>query len=44
VEGSKVWQGILREVTEDSVVVEEAGRTASIPLEAITSAHLMYEF
>jgi len=44
VEGSKVWQGILHEVTEDSIVVEEAGRTARIPLEQITSAHLMYEF
>jgi ribosome maturation factor RimP len=44
VEGSKVWQGILREVTEDSVVVEEAGRSARIPLEEITGAHLMYEF
>lgn len=44
VEGSKVWQGILQEVTEDSVVVEEAGRVARIPLEAITSAHLVFEF
>lgn len=44
VEGSKVWQGILHEVAEDSVVVEEAGRVARIPLEQITSAHLMYEF
>ena len=44
VEGSKVWQGILREVTEDSVVVEEAGRQARIPLEEITGAHLVYEF
>lgn len=44
VEGSKVWQGVLREVTEDSVVVEEAGREVRIPLEEITSAHLMYEF
>jgi ribosome maturation factor RimP len=44
VEGSKVWQGILCEVTEDSVVVEEAGRAVRIPFEEITSAHLMYEF
>jgi ribosome maturation factor RimP len=44
IEGSKVWQGVLREVTEDSVVVEEAGRTARIPLEEITGAHLMYDF
>ena len=44
IEGSKVWQGVLREVTEDSVVVEEAGRLARIPLGEITSAHLMYDF
>ena len=44
VEGSKVWQGVLREVTEDSVVVEEAGREARIALNEITSAHLIYEF
>jgi ribosome maturation factor RimP len=44
IEGSKVWQGVLREVAEDSVVVEEAGRLARIPLEAITGAHLMYDF
>jgi ribosome maturation factor RimP len=44
VEGSKVWQGILIEVTEDSVLVEEAGREARIPLEEITGAHLIYEF
>jgi ribosome maturation factor RimP len=44
VEGSKVWQGILHEVTENSVVVEEAGRVARIPLEEITSAHLIFEF
>jgi ribosome maturation factor RimP len=42
--GSKVWQGVLREVTEDSIVVEEAGREARIPLEEITGAHLIYEF
>ena len=44
IEGSKVWQGLLREVTEDSIVVEEAGREARIPLEEITGAHLIYEF
>ena len=44
VEGSKVWQGILLEVADDAVVVQEAGREARIPLEEITSAHLMYEF
>jgi ribosome maturation factor RimP len=44
VEGSKVWQGILHEVAEDSVVVEEAGRVARIPLDEITSAHLIFQF
>ncbi len=44
VEGSKVWQGVLNEVDEDSVTVEEAGRTARIPLKEITSAHLIYRF
>ncbi len=44
VEGSKIWQGILLEVVDDTVVVHEAGREARIPLEEITSAHLMYEF
>ncbi len=44
VDGSKVWQGELLEVLDDAVVVKEAGREARIPLEEITSAHLMYEF
>jgi ribosome maturation factor RimP len=44
VQGSKVWQGILLEVGQDAVVVEEAGREARILLEEIASAHLMYEF
>jgi ribosome maturation factor RimP len=44
IEGSKVWQGILLEVTDDAVVVLEAGREARLPLEEITSAHLVYEF
>jgi ribosome maturation factor RimP len=44
IEGSKVWQGVLREVTDDSVVIEEAGREARIPLEEITSAHVIYAF
>jgi ribosome maturation factor RimP len=44
IEGSKVWQGVLLEVADDAVVVEEAGREARIPLEEIASAHLMYEF
>jgi ribosome maturation factor RimP len=44
VEGSKVWQGVLLEVGDDAVVVEEAGRRARIPLEGIANAHLIYEF
>jgi ribosome maturation factor RimP len=44
VEGSKVWQGILLEVLDDAVVVQEAGREARIPLDEITTAHLLYEF
>ncbi len=44
VEESKVWQGVLLEVTDDSVVVQEAGREARIPLTEISSAHLMYDF
>jgi ribosome maturation factor RimP len=44
IEGNKVWQGVLLEVVDDAVLVNEAGREARIPLEEITSAHLMYEF
>ena len=44
VDGSKVWQGLLLEVVGGAVVIEEAGREARIPLEEISSAHLMYEF
>jgi len=44
VEGSKVWQGVLLEVGSGEIVVEEAGRTARIPLTEIGSAHLIYEF
>jgi ribosome maturation factor RimP len=44
IEGSKVWQGLLMESSEDSVVVEEAGRLARIPFEEITSAHVIFEF
>jgi ribosome maturation factor RimP len=44
IEGSKVWQGVLLEVGEDAVIIEEAGRRARIPLEAIASAHLVYEY
>jgi ribosome maturation factor RimP len=44
VEGSKVWQGKLVEVAADEVVIEDAGRQVRIPLEQISSAHLIYEF
>ena len=44
VEGSKVWQGFLLEVGTESIVVQEAGREARIPLGEILSAHLIYEF
>ena len=44
VEGAKVWQGILLEVADDAIVMEEAGRQARIPLGEISSAHLIYEF
>ena len=44
IEESKVWQGILLEVLDDAIVVEEAGRKARIPWGEIASAHLMYEF
>jgi ribosome maturation factor RimP len=44
VEGTKVWQGRLIEVAADEVVIEEAGRQVRIPLDEISSAHLIYEF
>ncbi|MBN1629292.1 MAG: ribosome maturation factor RimP [Thermoleophilia bacterium] len=44
IEGAKVWQGILLEVAEDAIVIEDAGRQARIPLGEIGSAHLIYEF
>jgi ribosome maturation factor RimP len=44
VEGSKVWQGVLLEVGASEIVVQEAGREATIPLEEIAGAHLIYEF
>ena len=44
IEGSKVWQGTLREVGQDEIVVEEHGRVARIPLGDVASAHLKYEF
>jgi ribosome maturation factor RimP len=44
VDGSKVWQGILLQVTNESVVVGEGEREVLIPLEATGDAHLIYEF
>lgn len=44
VKESKIWQGVLLEVAGDTIVVQEAGRVAQIPLEQIVSAHLIYEF
>ena len=44
IDGSKVWQGILLQVTNESVVVREGEREVLIPLEAIGDAHLIYEF
>ena len=44
VEGSKVWQGRLAEVTSEAVVVEDGGRAIKIELSDINSAHLIYEF
>jgi ribosome maturation factor RimP len=44
IEGAKVWQGILLEVADDAIVIEDAGRQARIPLGEIGSAHLIYEF
>jgi ribosome maturation factor RimP len=44
VEGSKVWQGRLVEVVADEVVIGDAGRQVRIPLNEISSAHLIYEF
>jgi ribosome maturation factor RimP len=44
VEGTKVWQGKLVEVGAEEVVIEDAGRQIRIPLDEISSAHLIYEF
>ncbi|MCL5736187.1 MAG: ribosome maturation factor RimP, partial [Actinobacteria bacterium] len=44
IEGSKVWQGVLQEVGQDEIVVEEHGRVARIPLGDIANAHLKYDF
>jgi ribosome maturation factor RimP len=44
IEGAKVWQGTLLEVSEAGLLVNDTGREARIPLEEISSAHLIYEF
>ena len=44
VEGAKVWQGVLLEVDADTIVVDDAGRVARIPLGEIGNAHLIFEF
>jgi ribosome maturation factor RimP len=44
VEGTKVWQGRLVEVTPDAVLVEDEARRVKIQLSDISSAHLIYEF
>jgi ribosome maturation factor RimP len=44
VEGTKVWQGRLVEVTPDAVLVEDEARRVTIRLSDISSAHLIYEF
>jgi ribosome maturation factor RimP len=44
VDGAKVWQGRLAEVTPDTVLVEDGAKRVSIPLSDIGSAHLIFEF
>jgi ribosome maturation factor RimP len=44
IEGTKVWRGTLVEATVDGVLVDDAGKMARIPLDQISSAHLVYEF
>lgn len=44
VEGGKVWQGTLLGVEADEILVEQGGREVRIPLNLVTSAHLIYEF
>lgn len=42
--GQKVWQGVLREVHGDSVVVVDGAREAEIGLGNVAKAHLVFEF
>jgi len=44
VEGRKVWQGKLVEVTPEAVIIEDAGSRATIDMGDIGSAHSVYEF
>ena len=44
VDGTKVWQGRLVEVTPEAVLVEDGAKQARIPLSDISSAHLIYDF
>jgi ribosome maturation factor RimP len=44
VEGAKVWQGRLVEVTPDAVLVEDGAKRVMVQLSDISSAHLIFEF
>ena len=44
VEGQKVWQGVLREMRGDSVVVVDGAHEAEIGLGNVAKAHLVFEF
>jgi ribosome maturation factor RimP len=42
--GRKVWQGILREVRGDGIVVVDGAHEAEIGLANVAKAHLVFEF
>jgi ribosome maturation factor RimP len=42
--GQKVWQGVLREVRGDAVVVVDGAHEAEIGLGNVAKAHLVFEF
>jgi ribosome maturation factor RimP len=42
--GQKVWQGVLREMRGDSVVVVDGAHEAEIGLGNVAKAHLVFEF
>ena len=44
VEGAKVWQGRLVEVTPDAILVDDDGKQVRIQLSDIGSAHSIFEF